>query len=49
MTVNLVEFHCLVYYTDMLGSEEYRYTFDGEMRWVNRNVNTAVYLASWRK
>lgn len=48
MKVNLVNFHCLVLYKDMIETEYYDYTIDGSLHWINRSLNDAMYLAKWK-
>jgi hypothetical protein len=45
LKVNLVEFHCLIIYRDMLKNE---YIINSSLHWINNSLNDGVYLASWK-
>ena len=46
--VNLVDFHCLILYRDMINSDYYEYIIDGSLHWINNCLNDAMYLALWK-
>jgi hypothetical protein len=46
LKVNLIDFHCLVFYKDML---ENKYILDGSLYWLNNSLTNAVYLAKWKR
>ena len=46
--LNLVDFHCLILYKDMIESEYYEYVIDGSLHWINHSLHNAMYLAKWK-
>jgi hypothetical protein len=49
LKVNLINFHCLILYKDMINSEYYDYIIDGSLHWINHSLNDAMYLAAWKR
>lgn len=48
LKVNLVDFHCLILYRDMIADEYYDYIIDGSLHWINKSLYDAMYLALWK-
>ena len=45
--VNIIDFHCMILYKDMVQSEYNEYIISGSLHWINHSLHDAMYLARW--
>ena len=45
---NLITFHCIIVYTDMIKSDYNQYTIDNGVHWITRFLGEDMYLAQWK-